>query len=92
MNNVTLGLVLLPGTDPIQTTVTDINGYYQFTNLCPGFYTIVVLNNNKVVNGEGINSTDAAQVNYWPVSIPSDSNPTCRIQGSLQEMYPTIIT
>ena len=66
LNNVTVGLVLLPGSTVIQTAITDVNGYYQFINLCPGFYTVVVLQNNKVVNGEGINSTDAAQVNYWP--------------------------
>ena len=65
MNNVTLGLLMLPGTTPISTCVTDTNGYFQFLNLCQGYYTIIVLNNNKVVNGDGINSTDAAQVGYW---------------------------
>lgn len=32
--------ITLEGPDGIQTTVTDDNGYYEFTNLLPGTYTV----------------------------------------------------
>ncbi len=38
-------------------------GNYSFPGLCAGSYTIAVTNINKPVGG--INSSDAAQVNYW---------------------------
>ena len=66
MNNIGLGLVPVPGTTPIQTTTTNSTGNYSFTNLCAGYYTIIVTQNNKGTGG--INSTDAAQVLIWPTS------------------------
>ncbi len=58
MNNVTLAL--LPGT---ATVITGNDGSYQFSNVCPGEYTIKVTDHNKEKGG--INSTDAGLVNYW---------------------------
>ncbi len=58
MNNVTL--MLNPGG---ATSITDASGNYSFGSLCGGTYTITVTNNNKPVTG--INSSDAAQVNFW---------------------------
>jgi hypothetical protein len=58
MNNVTL--MLDPGGI---TCITDAFGNYSFGSLCGGTYTLSVTNNNKPVTG--VNSSDAAQVNFW---------------------------
>lgn len=43
-------------------TSTNSSGYFEFPNVCPGTYD-VVSSKTKVIGG--VNSTDAAQVNYW---------------------------
>jgi hypothetical protein len=54
---------LLGNNQLLATTTTDGQGNYSFPNLCDGIYEIVAESPNKPVGG--INSTDAAQVNYW---------------------------
>ena len=49
----------------IDFTTTDENGYYEFTDVEPGTYEIV--SSYSSIPGS-INSTDAAQVNYWSVN------------------------
>jgi hypothetical protein len=58
MNNVTL--TLTPG--PV-TSTTDPSGHFSFPGLCANTYNIAVTTINKSTGG--INSTDAAQVNFW---------------------------
>jgi hypothetical protein len=58
MNNVIL--TLTPG--PV-TSTTDGSGNFSFPGLCANTYNIAVTTINKPVGG--INSTDAAQVNFW---------------------------
>lgn len=58
MNNVTLILY-----ETGETSTTNSSGTYSFQGLDAGTYNIGVTNINKPVGG--INSTDAAQVNYW---------------------------
>jgi len=48
------------------TDYTVTGGTYQFTGLCPGTYQVRI-SSNRPVDGS-INSTDAAQVNYWGVN------------------------
>ena len=45
-------------------TSTNTSGYFEFPAVCPGTYDVVA-SKTKVI--AGINSTDAAQVNYWAV-------------------------
>jgi hypothetical protein len=45
------------------TTTTDEDGYYEFTGLCAGTYTISIISNAKDVGY--INATDAGAVNKW---------------------------
>jgi hypothetical protein len=45
--------------------ITDNFGYYSFSNVCCGTYDVVIVTDNAT---GGINSTDAAQVNYWAVN------------------------
>jgi hypothetical protein len=70
MNGVTL---ILKNSSDVQvgsSSVTNGSGVYTFTNdaILNGNYTIEVTNNPKAPGS--INSTDAAQVNYW--SIPAN--------------------
>jgi uncharacterized protein (DUF2141 family) len=58
MNGVTIAIS--PGT---ATSVTGSGGGYSFSGLCPGTYTLTIVNNPKAPGS--INSTDAAQINYW---------------------------
>ena len=60
-NDVTL--VLQQGGTDILTTST-IAGIYTFDDVCLGTYDLVV---STTKGNGGINSTDAAQVNYWSV-------------------------
>ena len=60
MNSVELTISPV-GTNAISTT--DGNGYYSFTGLYPGTYTIAATNINKPVGY--INSTDASAANAW---------------------------
>ena len=46
----------------VKTAATDINGAYSLSNLAPGNYDVTFSTGKDV---GGINSTDAAQVNYW---------------------------
>ncbi len=46
------------------STTTNPSGYFEFLNVCPGTYDVVA-SKAKIIGG--INSTDAAQVNYWSV-------------------------
>jgi hypothetical protein len=64
MNNVTL--TINPGG---ASSITDAGGNYSFGGLDPGTYTIWVTNINKAIGG--INSSDAAQLNYWSVNGPT---------------------
>jgi parallel beta-helix repeat protein len=52
-----------PPADPV---TTDASGAYTFMNICSGTYQVVA-STTKSTTG-AINSTDAAQVNYWGVS------------------------
>jgi hypothetical protein len=61
MNNVRL--TLTPTVGPKFSITATTTGYYEFTDLCTGTYTINITNNNKVVGG--VNSTDAAAANAW---------------------------
>jgi len=48
----------------IASTTSDETGYYEFTNLCPDCeYDIVATSTHSTAYA--INTTDAAQVNYW---------------------------
>jgi len=49
----------------LYTTITDLNGGYQFPAVCPGTYEVVATTLKPV---GGINSTDAVQVNTWGVT------------------------
>lgn len=49
-------------------TTADVTGAYSISNLAPGTYSIT-FETDKAVGG--INSTDAAQVNYWGVNQSS---------------------
>lgn len=50
----------------IQSTSTNSMGYYEFTNVCPGDYDVVTTYSEPTGY---INSTDAAQVNFWAVNL-----------------------
>ncbi|MCX6235930.1 MAG: right-handed parallel beta-helix repeat-containing protein [Bacteroidetes bacterium] len=67
MNNVKVeldqdGSKVYPASGEVKT---DGSGQYSFPNVCPGTYD-VLLSTVKPVGS--INSTDAAQVNYWPTA------------------------
>ncbi len=64
MNNVIVDLK--QGTTIIHTTTTTTSGAYSFANVCPGTYDVVFTTVKPV---GGINTTDAALVNAWPVSF-----------------------
>jgi len=63
LNNVSVALK--QGSTTLYTTITDINGGYQFPAVCPGTYEVVASTLKPV---GGINSTDAVQVNTWGVT------------------------
>jgi|GEM_PF-4138697 len=63
MNNVTL--TLTNGTTTPRTVITDANGSFSLPNVEDGTYT---LGFSTLKPTGGINSTDAAQVNYWAVN------------------------
>ena len=44
----TIHLYIQGQVDPIATTTTDVNGYYEFTNLGPGTYTVAEEYDNQV--------------------------------------------
>lgn len=46
----------------VDNTTTNASGYFEFTGICPGNYDVV--SSSSMLPGS-INSTDAAQVNYW---------------------------
>ncbi len=50
--------------DLLGTTNPDALGYYEFTNLCPDGSYDVVATSTRSTDGS-VNSTDAAQVNFW---------------------------
>jgi len=69
------------------TVTTDVNGHYSFPNLCGGPYTITFNTNvtGHVKTIGGVNSTDAAQVNYWgtaPYQIDKIKFYACDVAGS----------
>jgi len=41
-------------------------GTYEFTGICPGTYEIRATSNSSTTGS--VNTTDAAQVNYWPIA------------------------
>jgi hypothetical protein len=54
---------------PISGDVTtNASGYYSFTDVCEGTYDVVFTTVKPV---GGINATDAALVNAWPVNAPN---------------------
>ncbi|RKZ97239.1 MAG: hypothetical protein DRQ43_03270 [Gammaproteobacteria bacterium] len=64
-----LSLMLMDGPSAGGTTTTDATGYYEFTNVLDGTYTVDVV---TTYPHQGINSLDAGQVNFWwtgPASI-----------------------
>ena len=65
LNGITLGLQDEMGNPVGNPVITTSGGLYSFDNVCPGNYFIAVLNNPG--NAGGINSTDAAQTNWWSV-------------------------
>ncbi len=61
----------LSHTTLIATDVTDVNGYYEFPAICPDCDYDLVATSTHTTEG-AINTTDAAQANYWgplPYSI-----------------------
>ncbi len=50
--------------DKLGEVMTDASGYYEFTNLCPDCSYDVVATSTHTAEGS-VNTTDAAQVNYW---------------------------
>ncbi len=76
---VTISLLDLQG-NVVGTTVTDINGNYQFTGLPDGTYTIVVTDDNNVLAGhwltDGINdgSDNNSQVVGYTVTVTGGQN------------------
>jgi hypothetical protein len=52
----------------IASTITDENGYYEFTDLCSDTWYHIVASTNAS-NAGAINTTDAAQTNYWATHI-----------------------
>ncbi|MGE5424983.1 MAG: NosD domain-containing protein, partial [Syntrophothermus sp.] len=63
MDHVTINLK--QGSSLIYSTTTSSTGTYSFPNVCDGEYTVELLTNTTENPVGGINSTDAAQVNYW---------------------------
>ncbi len=61
MNNVYMAL--LNGSDTVATATTNLSGAYTFNYVCNGSYSLAVVRNHKAIGG--INSTDAAQANWW---------------------------
>jgi hypothetical protein len=57
-------IALLQGAVTQHTANTGTGGYFSFPAVCPGVYDVVVTSG---ASAGGINSTDAAQVNYWSV-------------------------
>jgi hypothetical protein len=51
-------------TNSLATDVTDENGYYEFTGLCPACDYDIVATSTHSVEG-ALNTTDAAQTNFW---------------------------
>jgi len=47
------------------TTTTNGTGYYEFDDLCPDDTYDIVATSDHTTDGS-VNTTDAAQVNYWP--------------------------
>jgi hypothetical protein len=62
---------LFQGTEKYSAT-TLAGGAFTFNNVAPGTYDVVV---STTKNKGGINSTDAAQANYWSVSVAPPSLP-----------------
>ena len=60
-----VSLVLKSGSTTVKTTTTDANGFYQFTMVSPGTYTIQATTTKPV---GGINTTDASAINTWWVA------------------------
>ena len=63
MNNVKVDLQ--QGGASVLWTTTDASGQYSFANVCQGTYDVVL---TTVKPAGSINSTDAAQVNYYPTA------------------------
>jgi hypothetical protein len=57
-------------TNLLATDVTDASGYYEFTGLCPDITYDIVATSTHTTAG-AVNTTDAAQVNYWFTSLYS---------------------
>jgi|GEM_PF-2641975 len=49
------------------TSVTNGSGYYEFLALCPDETYDIVATSTHTTDGS-VNTTDAAQVNYWPIA------------------------
>ena len=49
------------------TTMTNGSGYYEFDDLCPDESYDLLATSTHTTDGS-VNTTDAAQVNYWPIA------------------------
>jgi|GEM_PF-6318534 len=67
---------------PVQTTTTDANGYFQFNNLANGNYTLWI-------DGNGINNTNAPTVTVSSGSV-SSSNLQLAVSGSSLQMVSSV--
>lgn len=52
------------------STMTNASGYYEFADLCPAETYDIVATSTHTTDGS-VNTTDAAQVNFWPISPTS---------------------
>ncbi|MFZ4522068.1 MAG: hypothetical protein ACOYNC_10195 [Bacteroidales bacterium] len=52
------------------TTTTNSSGYYEFYDLCPDDTYDIVATSTHTTAGS-VNTTDAAQVNFWPIAPTS---------------------